>query len=270
MTIRCLPTALLLLTTATAGDSVSSPDPAVVIRVSKAGWGATDPKVIEKVLESAVTQFRPHVTKRRLPTILVSHDKNGPRTLYQRGANGEIFVLLSVSNRFWAQYAFQFSHEFCHILCNHRQEESPNLWFEESLCETAALFALRSMAREWKTSPPYPTWKKFSSSLARYADERLKRFALAKDTPFAAWFKKNETSLRSNPRSHDKNGTVAASLLSLFEKAPEHWDAIGSLNLQAGKKDESFRDFLQRWHDTAPKKHREFILELTKRFGLGV
>ena len=270
MTLRCLATTLLLLATATAEDGTSRPQPATDIRVSPAGWGSADPENIGKVLESTVAQFRPHLAKRHFPTIVVSHDKDGPITRYKRGAGGEIFVGLNVSNRYWAQYAFQFSHEFCHILCNYRPDASPNRWFEESLCETAALFALRSMAREWKDSPPYPNWKEFSSSLKKYADERLKKFSLAKDTPFSTWFVRNEASLRATPRSRNKNGTVAALLLPLFEKDPSRWEAVGSLNPQAAKKRESFREFLQRWHDAAPKKHRGFIGELAKGFGLSV
>ncbi|MCP6756902.1 hypothetical protein NL533_35270, partial [Klebsiella pneumoniae] len=79
----------------------------------------------------------------------------------QRNDAREIVLKLDTSNTFWSQYAYQFAHEFCHVLCGYREDDPGTQWFEETLCETASLFVLRAMAREWKTAPPYPHWKDY-------------------------------------------------------------------------------------------------------------
>ena len=58
-----------------------------------------------------------------------------------------------------AYRAYQFAHEFCHILCNFDDDWKGNNWFEETMCETSSLFVLRRLSKEWEERPPYPAWK---------------------------------------------------------------------------------------------------------------
>ena len=51
----------------------------------------------------------------------------------------------------------QFSHEIGHILCGYREGDQSNHWFEETICETAPLFALGKLSEDWKTSHPTRT-----------------------------------------------------------------------------------------------------------------
>ena len=68
------------------------------------------------------------------------------------------------------QYAYQFAHEFCHVLSGYEGlEGNPNNWFHETICELASVFTLRRMAERWPTHPPYPNWAGYSKHLLEYA-----------------------------------------------------------------------------------------------------
>ena len=184
--------------------------------------------------------------------------------MFKRGPNGEIRVALATGGTSWSQYAFQFGHEFGHILCNYDRDKHPNKWFEESICEVASLFALRQMARDWAVKPPYPNWKSYAKSLNNYADNRLKKFNKFKGKAFGRWLKKHIGNMSGAVTDRDKNGVVAANLLALFEEEPEQWPAVGWLNTGTPPRNQSFRAYLINWHNSAPKKHRKFIRKVAK------
>jgi hypothetical protein len=108
-----------------------------------------------------------------------------------------------------------------------------NQWLEESLCETASLFALRSMSRSWRTKPPYPNWKDYAPALADYADGRIQaaQRLLSNSPSFGNWFRDNEPSLRQNATLREKNTVIAIRLLPIFEANPAGWEAITYYNL---------------------------------------
>jgi len=110
---------------------------------------------VEKVLHSAAVALWPYFAGRTLKPILVE-PKGGPITLYRRGPNGEYLVRLNTGDRHWAQHAYQFAHEFGHILANYDEHERRNKWFEESVCEMASLFVLRRMSETWKAAKHRP------------------------------------------------------------------------------------------------------------------
>ena len=125
---------------------------------------------IAAVCRSAGYQLLVNMTEVPDFTVNISRGQHGPIALFQRGANGEYLVQLATEKTFWAQYAYQFSHEICHILCGYENDYRGNLWFEETLCETASLYCLKAMSHEWRTRPPYGNWRSYSPALSDYAD----------------------------------------------------------------------------------------------------
>src|SRR5689334_21229300 len=87
------------------------------IHVDDEGWGDAAPVDIRKVLESAGQALLAQVPDLKLPPIEVSRSRKGPLTLFESGPRGEFRVRLDVEGRGWAQFAFQFGHELCHIVC---------------------------------------------------------------------------------------------------------------------------------------------------------
>lgn len=240
------------------------------LRVDNKGWGNGGHADIVAVLRSACDAIDQHRKGEKLDEpIFVRRGKDGPITLFRRNLRGEIIVQLDTGDRFWCQYAYQMAHEFCHVLCRFREGGRENLWFEESLCELASIFAMRSMAESWKADAPYTNWRGYSKSIRSYVTDVEKKYTLTKGTSLAAFYKEHAEALTENATDRDKNGKVAMQLLPLFEAEPEHWSAVAYVNRGKGKDDLPFAEHLRNWHDQAPPQHREFIKKIAKEFGFG-
>ncbi|MCA9268010.1 MAG: hypothetical protein KDA41_06045, partial [Planctomycetales bacterium] len=167
----------------------------------------------------------------------------------------------------WAQYSYQFAHEFCHILCNYRETPHRNKWFEESLCETASLYSLRAMAEQWQTDPPYPNWKGYSAALAKYAADRIAAAQLPQGQTLADWFADHEATLYQQAVNRELNNVAAVQLLPLLEEDPQRWEAVAWLNEAPSGQSQTLREFLAAWREKAPQRHRGFIRQISVNFG---
>ncbi|MCU0973901.1 MAG: hypothetical protein MUF80_08120, partial [Burkholderiales bacterium] len=94
------------------------------IRVLEGDWGRASPKDIEAVLRSTAMELWAHVVDRKPLAIVVVPTPSHPQVLYEKSPTGEYVVQLSARDRRWAQYAYQFAHEFCHVLANFDQRVS--------------------------------------------------------------------------------------------------------------------------------------------------
>jgi len=188
----------------------------LVIRVASQGWGEAGTADITQVLQSAGAALASYFPDRKFPPIEVSRSSTTPITLFQRGPAGELRVKLNVEGSYWAQFSFQFAHEMGHIVCGFEEYSNPNLWFEETLCEAASLYALGRMAEGWKTRPPYPNWKSYASSLQNYRDDRMAKAKLPEGMTLAAWFRTQEPALRKDAGLRESNLKMAAELLPLL------------------------------------------------------
>jgi len=186
--------------------------------------------------------------------------------------------------------AFQFAHEFCHVIAIHSRKGQLhdaihcNHWLEESLCETASLFALRKMTIDWEKHSEFSTWengdgKLYSPSHRVYAQKRidsaLLRLPIEQD--FQVWFEKRHQFLRSHPIAIEKDKqieaelredytAIATRLLPLLEASPENWEAISYLNLTTHRADKSLSDHLTDWKAACSERCRPLVLELERLF----
>lgn len=252
------------------GSTVAVGDVAAPLRllVAKDGWGDASSDDVAKVLESAAGAIWPHMSDLKLDPIDVRYGDDGPIVYFKRGPANEHQVRLNVRDTYWAQYAFQFAHEFCHILCGYRPGIGQNKWFEESLCELASLFAIRSMARSWETTPPYPNWKSFAPKLAAYAEDRMKASSLPNGKTLAAWYADNAEALKLKATDRERNLVVATALLPLFEANPKAWDAVKTLNEGDAQKRLPFKLYLANWRAQSKATHHELIDRITTELGV--
>ena len=190
--------------------------------------------------------------------------------IYTGSAKKNIEARINRHKSTWSQYAFQFAHEVCHIVCRYREEKNPNKWFEESLCEMASLFALRGMSKTWKTKAPYPNWKNYGPKLYKYAQERIDASPIPNGSTLPKWYQRNEVELRKNATIRKLNNIAAVALLPLFEKQPAHWPAVGYINKGKFSSDETFDAYLKRWHTNVPKKHKAFVIEIAAKFNVEI
>ena len=250
------------------------------IHVQANAFGRASTADITAVLQAAGTEIWRHCPRTQLDGIDVYHRADHPQTDFKLTSGGRISIGLSSRDNYWAQYCFQFAHEFCHALANFsdnprqsvRYPRTANLWLEESLCETASLFTLRAMSRSWQTAPPYPAWRSYSQSLNAYVVERLARSEhhLPAGMPFLVWFRENQYALRRNPATRERNTIIAIQLLPIFEAEPRGWETLLFLNRGSSDANQTLALHLAEWRSRCPKDLRSFITRIAAVFGVKI
>jgi hypothetical protein len=197
-------------------------------------WGGAELANVEAVARSVAACFS-GFGQESIAILLepASDEGSQPMTLFAKNAAGEFVVRLNVRGNLWARLAYQFAHEFCHVLANPTTFTFDRFtWIEETLCETGSLFALRSMAKTWAVDPPYPNWRDYASSLADYAAKRISEPAhcLTPGQPFPDWLAGRLPYLEANPGLREDITIIAKELLPLFEKDPSRWRALRYLH----------------------------------------
>ena len=239
------------------------------------GWGSANRESIETLLYSVADELLSRLPANLAVPVVVAHTNRSPAVLYERGPAGEYQVQLHASGENWHLYVYEFAHELCHILSSFDENSGPqdtryNQWFEETLCETASLFALKNLAARWESSPPAPRWSEAAKKLRRFFDHLVSEGhrQLPLDTPLTAWLQENEEQLRKDPYLRKKNEVVANLLLPLFRDDPQDWAALRYLNLDAADARNSLRDYLVRWYRNAPLEHKRFVAGILAMFRL--
>ena len=246
--------------------SVNSRKMGLNIKVEGGGWGAAQPEVIEKVLYSVADELMARLPNKLTTPIVVTHTDRNPVALYDRGPHGEYQVHLHATGQSWHLYVYEFAHELCHILSNYEENVGEdttkyNQWFEETLCETASLFTLKSLAETWEKSPASPEMSGQGKNLRRFFEHLLGEGhrQLPAYSPLASWLDDHKDELRKNPYLRDKNEVVANLLLPLFQSNPQNWDALTYLNLDPDDARSSLEDYLRHWYQHAPLEHKHFV-----------
>lgn len=236
------------------------------VRVVAKGFEASEAD-ISAVLSSTTRELWKHFPDYKLEPMVVVRGNQGPITLFDRNARGEIIVKLDTHKTYWSQYAYQWAHELCHVLTGFRNDGRENKWFEESLCELASLYAMRRMSETWEHDPPYSNWKDYRHALKNYVEKIIDSREKIKAADLDDFYTKHRDTLRKSSTERNLNGTIALALLPLFEEKPARWGAIRFLNTTPAGKNLSLKDYFAKWHKDAPKKHQPFIAELAGYFG---
>jgi hypothetical protein len=239
-------------------------------RLAPEGWGDASSADIKAVLNSTIQELWKFFPGRKLESIVITRGHEGPIVHYKRNDLKEIVIQLDTEGLYWCQYAYQFAHEFCHILSGFDEDWKGNLWFEESLCETASLFVLRRMAETWEKSPPFEIWKTYAPRFKEYADDVMNRRTIVAESRLADYYRKNQAKLIANPVDRERNGAISRILLKIMEAKPDAWEAVSWLNSAPSKPGETFEAYMAKWKKAAPERWHAFITDMAKRFGVAV
>ena len=263
--IICITAILLplhLLHADVATKQVKLPD----YRVNANGFNSSE-QSIKKVCDYTIRPLWKNFPGYKLEPIVVTRGHNGPIVLYQRNSNKEIVVRLDTSTTYWCQYAYQWAHEFCHILCGYRNDGRENKWFEETICEMASLYCMRAMVADWKAKPPFGS-KTYHKSIKSYIDNVIKKREKIQPNDLGKYYQKHKDALRKSSTLRDLNGAMAASLLPMFEENPENWEAVRYLNKTPAKPGITLKEYFTKWYKDAPKKHHKLIKKIAEHYGI--
>ncbi len=248
----------------------------VDIRVEGDGWGSATREEVQTLLQAVADELVDGPNPVFAHTIVVTQGGDAPVALFAPGPAGEHRIRVSAHDRTWAQYAYQFGHELCHVMAGHTAHAADPVgrrhqWFEEALCEAAGLYALRSMAARWRDDAPYPAWEDYAPVLAAYAERLLAEphRQLPAGQSAAQWLNTHLHALRDDPYRRADNEVVANLLLQRFEASPEHWGALYALNRHEPGQVRDLGDYLLQWREHAPAEHRAFVADLAGLLGFG-
>ena len=253
----------------------SLPTSPIVIEVAPGGWQSARAEDIAAVLHSVVEVLLPYFPQQTPKRLVIASSEEGPHVLRESSRGARYRVFLSVRGTRWDQFAYQFAHELCHVLADHDSHKpapdgaaQAHQWFEEALCETVSLFALRRMASSWESAPPYRHWRAYAPAFSEYA-ERLQAQPhrhLAADQSLREWFENNQAELQRNPYSRKKNELLATFLLPLFERNPAGLAAIGYLKSEDPASSGTLDEYLENWYRCCPDEHRGVVRQAIRLF----
>jgi hypothetical protein len=98
----------------------------LAIRVAQGDWGDAQPTDIEAAAHSTAASF-PAFNDDESIAIVLESTSGVPRTVWSKSELGEFVVRLNVRGTLWARLAFQFAHEFCHVLAGPRSFRTAGL-----------------------------------------------------------------------------------------------------------------------------------------------
>lgn len=237
-------------------------------------WGGDAIEDIRKVIldtKSYLTQLLRRPVNGIIVVMPSPIDKS-PIVLSRTSPCDPYIIKLTARNCDWLKYAYQFAHEFCHVLSNYDQlQGNPNTWFHEAICALASVFTLHRMAGQWRTNPPYPKqeWKDYASVLDDKCQEWINRpeTKLPEDIPLHSWLLHNEDMLRiadyKQKEERNKQHLVAYQLLPIFEGTPEGWNAIRKFPTSKGY----LKDYLNEWHSLVDEEDKPFVARISGAFG---
>ena len=239
------------------------------IRVEAGDWGSASAPDIEAVLRSVAEVMLPEFPHQAGVHVVVRASAAGPRVLAVKSANGEHQVLLHVRDTRWDQFAYQFSHELCHIVSNYDERAvSParsHQWFEEAVCEAVSILTLQRLALRWQQAAPHAGWAPYAPAFAEYAERLMSSHHryLPGGTSLATWYGQHGDELERDPYLRQKNELIATALLDLFQTAG--LQAVGYLNVDTHDA-HGFVEYLEAWHDCCPEAHRPLVRRVIELF----
>ena len=230
--------------------------PPARIRVVNGNWGGTGLLAIQAVLQTAYELLTHAFGKQPDATINVARWDQSPRVFYD---HRPYEIRINAQDTYWCQYVYQFSHELCHILTNFdRHRTHAYKWFEESLCELAALFVLHGLTDTW-TTPPSDVFGagEYARSFRVYAQDIVSEHRQPRHAALPRWLAQHRDSLEADPCIRELNRVVAVALLKRFLEDPSLWRDCGEMNGWDAGTNGSFGEYLAAWSDHVESLGRE-------------
>ena len=223
------------------------------ITVEPGGWQEPFPGYVQAVCELVQKTLTASLVFALDSDIVVRHvEPGGPKVLYPRTPNGSYVIWLDTEGGRGSQNAFQFAHEYGHLLSNYYQiHGGQNQWFDESLSSMASLYVLRKI------------------QFHDYIRQAIPGHRM-EDAEFKAWFEAQHAGLTQDPYIRRANDQIAHNLIDIFMIYPDAWNAVRYLNIQgpvSWDHDQDFDTHLRGWYLRTPARWQKYVVEIARRFG---
>lgn len=215
-------------------------------------------KVLEMARRSCLTGVR-LVSDREPDRIRVeSHTSGNPAIWLHPDNSRTAWVIIDIGNRAWIQLAYQFGHEFGHVLCNswqsHAKPALPCQWLEEALVEAFSIHGLGRLEENWRTAPPFPNDSGYADAIAKYREDWVDKFTrLASEQgclqDFGRWFHTNRQGIEAFDSRADSQA-AAVVILQEYERSERCIEALGALNRWPRRSAVPLADYLRLWGES--------------------
>ena len=253
---------------------VAFADLEIVVEYNKK-WGNAPTSNIKKLCENVALHFQEQLRDEHKVngTLKIVYRSQGPVAFYRNAFGGgpdAYKIGLTVTGTYWSQFAYQFGHEFCHVMHKHDlfEDNDPNFWFREAICELANLWVLRRMSETWADDAPYRNWIDYRHSLAHYAENLMNRATVQYEGTGAAWIREWEDRLRSDRDFFDyaRVSQLSYKFLSIFEETPKAWNAIRQMPVSRSK----ISEYMRAWHNTVDAEDKRVVKAMAEVMGITV
>lgn len=243
------------------------------------GWGDAPTSNIKRLCENVALHFQEQLRDEHKiqGDLEIVYHADGPIAFYRSyfgGAPDEYKIGLSVTGKYWSQFAYQFGHEFCHLMHNHDEiyeaiPDNPNKWFHETICQLANIWVIRRMAETWETRAPYPNWTNYRHSLKSYADNYINRPSIQYEGTAADWLKEWEDLMRnkeSGAFNYQRVSQLSYKFLSIFEDNPKAWNAVRQIPASTAK----MPHYMRQWHSQVDSLDKPIVEAIATEMGISI
>ena len=200
------------------------------------------------------------VSDRQPEWLLVDNHTRGPPHIWLHFDGAPFaWIIVDIGPRDWSKLAYQFGHEFGHVLCNLWRGEAkppyPCAWLEEALVEAFSIRALGPLAASWATNPPFPGNAAFAGAIRQYRDDLLTKYRSVATEQGAtinlvAWFRAYRGALETDGAiGGPARGAVLAVLAELMAD-PAGVEGMGALNRWPELSAVPIEDYLRLWQQS--------------------
>lgn len=171
-------------------------------------------------------------------------------------------IYLSATQNHWAQWVYQFAHEYCHHLINGDMINSISglIWFEETICELSSMYHLHAIYTQWKKSINQ-TYSYNAPLFLDYLNDLLTKnpqlISATRQPGFLSLWEK----ILFEPEHHrDHYNAIAARMFPLFVENPSLWKII--LRFGDMRKWDSLSGLFEHLHQTADDSYAQSLSQL--------
>jgi len=246
---------------ARTGDQTQTVGPAAAPLTVSGTWGdGVPPDVVRGLLvymrEAALAGVTLPPSKGPRAIEVVNRTSGGP-SIWLSARKPEAAVIYVVTGAAaWSQLAYQFGHEFGHVLANSWQPGSepalPSQWIEETVAEAFALGTLGRIASRWRARPPFRGTNGYGTAMADYL-ANVRRQYEEKSAPtdaIEAWVKANPVDPAPMAAGTAKwSPGLIVMIQKLFAATPAAMADITALNQWPERSRLPAPAYLDRWRD---------------------
>ena len=235
-------------------------------------WGGSPPNdalaVISRMREVCLSGVR-LLSDRQPAKLRVDEHTSGPPAIWLHDENPDTaWIIVDIGALDWCKLAYQFGHEFGHVLCNSWQRQAaprlPSQWLEEALVEAFSIRGLGLLADSWQQRPPFPHNAAFADAIRKYRQDLIEKYRKPAGEPpvldMCAWLRRNRDALDHSGGVGVIEGPEIVQIVAALEADKGCIEDLGALNRWSARSGVPVEDYLRLWQASCAEIHAPGLL----------